>query len=574
MQTQPLLPVLLFAPSGCAPPFAIPLPPDAFPFTLPFAAPPPYSSPPTSERPRRTGSSRPRARRSARTDPVTPTMETPPNSPPPYSLEPPPLPHASFSNPQLAYPSEPAFQSRRALSSPHLPPLSPLSPSVPSSSTAHLRPRRATLYTTSPSYATSSGASSDSDADDDGDNSAIYTAPFNLAARLLGGPRTRKLKRRRCRIDTLTGEGTASETVEGEDTLDEDTDVLSGQETPKAPQRSALSDQFASSASTYNLEFVFELALTIPFTQPAPATRSSHHKHKHPHSHSHSHHRRRCPSPLSSFSSFLPASLPLLRLVALSRWLAILPAVAGVLWCAWHLSCLLVCGTHIAHGGASEVCKALGEAGLCAASAERGGEGGVVGWAMEWMIAGLWAVLTAHQSLALTTGLLRRWRVYYTPLPTLIRVLALQAICWPATHLTLTLMNAPARPAACWAIVGTTTCVSRAVQMWVTSNIVVVAPSSSTSPSCSPTSSSPTSCLNAPAPKADADAPPAQTSRTARAATALLALLAGPEPDLRMGRRSRRKWDWAAVGRACALPACVLYVLWAWAGAWRREMGC
>ncbi|OCH91574.1 hypothetical protein OBBRIDRAFT_886890 [Obba rivulosa] len=537
--TQPLLPVLLFAPSGCAPPFAVPLPcpdtADAFPFPLLFQPPPQYSTPP---RPRRRA---PRA-----------PMDTPPSSPPPYSLEPPPLPaplpHISLSSPQL--PTQSAPQARRARSSPHLP---PFTPSAPGSSTAHLRPRRATA---SMLAAASSGASSDSDAEDDSEATALYTAPFNLAARLLGGPRTRKLRRRRCRIDAQAGEDTASETVEGEETLDEDTDAMSGQDTPKASSaRLGRSDQ----------------------PQPAHTT----HKHKQPHTHRRA---RRCPGPLASLPALLPASLPLPRLVALSRWLAVLPALAGVLWCAWHLMCLAVCGTRVRAGGARDVCAALGGAGLCAAGGGHGGEGGAVGWAMEWMVAGLWAVLTAHQSLALTTGLLRRWRVYYTPLPTLIRVLALQAICWPATHLTLTLMNAPVRPAACWAVIGSTTCVSRAVQMWVTSNIVVVAPSSAstsatTSPSPTPAASAPAACLSpispsAPsAPRADCDTPPAQ-SRTARAAAALLAVLAGPEPDLRMGRRSRRAWDWAAVARECALPAGVLYVLWAWAGAWRREVGC
>jgi hypothetical protein len=45
----------------------------------------------------------------------------------------------------------------------------------------------------------------------------------------------------------------------------------------------------------------------------------------------------------------------------------------------------------------------------------------------------LQALLTAFQCLALSTGLLKRWRVYYPPLATLIRLIALQGICWPAT---------------------------------------------------------------------------------------------------------------------------------------------
>ena len=39
------------------------------------------------------------------------------------------------------------------------------------------------------------------------------------------------------------------------------------------------------------------------------------------------------------------------------------------------------------------------------------------------------SVLTGWQCLQLTTGLLKRWRVYYSPFATLIRLLALQGTC-------------------------------------------------------------------------------------------------------------------------------------------------
>lgn len=81
------------------------------------------------------------------------------------------------------------------------------------------------------------------------------------------------------------------------------------------------------------------------------------------------------------------------------------------------------------------------------------------------------ASLTIYQSLSLTTGLLHRWRLYYSPLSTLIRLLALQAICWPATHFTLSWLEVGKRPVVCWAVVGSTTCVSRSVQIWVVSNL-------------------------------------------------------------------------------------------------------
>ncbi|EGO23196.1 hypothetical protein SERLADRAFT_394330, partial [Serpula lacrymans var. lacrymans S7.9] len=130
----------------------------------------------------------------------------------------------------------------------------------------------------------------------------------------------------------------------------------------------------------------------------------------------------------------------------------------------------------------------------------------------DYFIAVLWAILTAAQCLALTTGLLRRWQAYYPPLPTLIRLLALQAICWPATHFTLNVLGSlganadcfldrsvsrgaleleldtillrwtTVRPEVCWAVIGTTTCVSRSIQIWVTSNLVAT-PSRASSPS-------------------------------------------------------------------------------------------
>lgn len=127
-------------------------------------------------------------------------------------------------------------------------------------------------------------------------------------------------------------------------------------------------------------------------------------------------------------------------LFEVSRLLAVVPALCGVLWCAWHF--------FLEPNSSNAVYKG------------------------DYVVAALWALLTAHQSLQMTTGLLTRWSIYYPPLSTLIRLLALQlAICWPATHFTLSVLNADKRPAAVWAVVGTTTCVSRAVQIWVTSNL-------------------------------------------------------------------------------------------------------
>lgn len=142
------------------------------------------------------------------------------------------------------------------------------------------------------------------------------------------------------------------------------------------------------------------------------------------------------------------------------------------------------------------------------------------GHRVDFVVSVLWAILTGYQCLALTTGLLRRWRVYYSPLPTLIRLLALQAICWPATQITLSVLDAKRRPAICWAVIATTTCCSRAVQLWVTSNII--------------------------GGKEDSD-------------------------QLSLRRWGGRRWDWNAVAWKCAFPAGVLYLIWAWTLALRQE---
>lgn len=92
---------------------------------------------------------------------------------------------------------------------------------------------------------------------------------------------------------------------------------------------------------------------------------------------------------------------------------------------------------------------------------------------LDYIASIAWSILTAHQCFAFTTGLLTRWRHYY-PLPsTLIRLVALQGICWPATFYTLRFLQYDGieRPLVCWSVIGTTTCITRSIQMWVTSNI-------------------------------------------------------------------------------------------------------
>ncbi|KAI0248544.1 N-glycosylation protein-domain-containing protein [Lactifluus subvellereus] len=147
---------------------------------------------------------------------------------------------------------------------------------------------------------------------------------------------------------------------------------------------------------------------------------------------------------------------------------------------------------------------------------------------IDYVVSALWATLTGHQCFCLTTGLFQRWKVYYPPLSTLIRLLALQAICWPATHLSLTLIGHEQRPVICWAAIGSFTSCSRAVQLWVTSNLWW------------------------------------ETSS------------GGESWRLKLGGRwGGRRWDWNEVMIKCGVPMGVCYLAMAWAEALRRELnGC
>ena len=120
--------------------------------------------------------------------------------------------------------------------------------------------------------------------------------------------------------------------------------------------------------------------------------------------------------------------------------------------------------------------------------------------------------------------------MYYPPLSTLIRLLALQAICWPATHLTLSFLEHAKRPVICWAVIGTTTSVSRAIQLWVTSNLWW------------------------------------ETEGKAERQ--------GWKRKIG-GRWGGRRWDWAEVWAQCGVPMGVCYFVMAWAEALRRDwQGC
>ncbi|KAG8867959.1 hypothetical protein FRB98_003901, partial [Tulasnella sp. 332] len=153
-------------------------------------------------------------------------------------------------------------------------------------------------------------------------------------------------------------------------------------------------------------------------------------------------------------------------------------------------------------------------------------------------------IVTAHQCLSLTTGLLHRWRIYYSTFPTLIRLLALQwAICWPLTHATLKILNHPKRPLVCWAVIGTTTCISKAVQLWVTSNL----------------------------------RPARQGEKAWRSVIGVAGWVLGEENvgegmSYEMNKGKRRRWNWGRVLKHCVAPPCAIYFVMAWALVLKQEL--
>ncbi|CEH18282.1 N-glycosylation protein EOS1 [Ceraceosorus bombacis] len=90
--------------------------------------------------------------------------------------------------------------------------------------------------------------------------------------------------------------------------------------------------------------------------------------------------------------------------------------------------------------------------------------------AAEFLVSTLWSISTAYHALSFTTLLLRRWLAYYALPSSVIRLMALQAICWPLVRLTLFIFG-PRNPVGAWVVIGTTTAFSDTVARWVTSNI-------------------------------------------------------------------------------------------------------
>lgn len=89
---------------------------------------------------------------------------------------------------------------------------------------------------------------------------------------------------------------------------------------------------------------------------------------------------------------------------------------------------------------------------------------------LEFGLSALYSMTTAYHAYSFTTLLLRRWLHYYSLLPSLIRLIALQALCWPLVRLTLYTMG-PRNPLPAWIVISTTTACSDTIARWVVSNI-------------------------------------------------------------------------------------------------------
>lgn len=84
----------------------------------------------------------------------------------------------------------------------------------------------------------------------------------------------------------------------------------------------------------------------------------------------------------------------------------------------------------------------------------------------------LQSIATAFHALSMTTLLLRRWLLYYGLLPSLVRLVALQAISGALLQINLHKLVGPQQPIAAWVIASVTTSMFDVLVRWITSNIV------------------------------------------------------------------------------------------------------
>lgn len=88
----------------------------------------------------------------------------------------------------------------------------------------------------------------------------------------------------------------------------------------------------------------------------------------------------------------------------------------------------------------------------------------------DFYLAALWAGFSGFWSFSLANGLMRRWLYHYDILPAMVRLISLQAICWPCYALVVSKVG-PDRPLFAWMFAAMGFAVANMIRTYVTSNI-------------------------------------------------------------------------------------------------------
>jgi len=134
------------------------------------------------------------------------------------------------------------------------------------------------------------------------------------------------------------------------------------------------------------------------------------------------------------------------------------------------------------------------------------------------------------------------------------------------------------RPVGTWAVVGTTTCMTRSVQIWVTSNLWWEGGGGSGGDDPSSSGGSGVNGATANGSPSSSSSPNHnhnhKSSPNSKHRPGMRAFRTGADwYRFKGGQWGGRRWDWDEVVWKCALPAGVVYTVMAWAAEGRREFG-
>lgn len=159
----------------------------------------------------------------------------------------------------------------------------------------------------------------------------------------------------------------------------------------------------------------------------------------------------------------------------------------------------------------------------------------------------------------------------------LVRLLALQALCWPATYITLSFLG-PSQPLFAWAVIGVSTGITYAVIMWLASNVLPDdRHSRSRSRSRTPTKTRRGSTSNGNHPSTPPPSPPPARKRSVFPEWGEALLISPPVPPAHLSwwekLNYKRRWDWDAVAREVGWKVgALLLVTAAWVF-WQIHLG-